>query len=169
MLMSQYNELSSRSHTSDTETSRFDAPPEAALAAIHAHDGPLLIDLDETLYLRNSTEDFIDCARPALLALLLLRVFDVIKPWELTGGATRDNWRVCAIAILFPWTHLRWRAQARRLAECNTNQQLKDCYRGASSTAYHPDERLQVDRHSPAGRDGVRRHNDHRVAPVPFR
>ena len=131
MLMSRtstspHDELSSKSHTSDTTTSRYDAPPEAALAAIHAHDGPLLIDLDETLYLRNSTEDFIDCARPALLALLLLRVLDFIKPWRLTGGDTRDNWRVCAIAILFPWTHWRWRAQARRLAARNTNQQLRD-------------------------------------------
>ncbi len=35
------------------------------------HRGPVLIDLDETLYLRNSTEDFIDCAHPALAALLL--------------------------------------------------------------------------------------------------
>jgi hypothetical protein len=112
------------SNKSDT-TSRYDAPPEAALAAIHAHDGPLLIDLDETLYLRNSTEDFIDCARPALLALLLLRALDMIKPWRLTGRDTRDNWRVCAIAILFPWTQWRWRAQARRLAASNTNQRLK--------------------------------------------
>ena len=120
------NELSTKSHSSDTTTSRYDALPEAALAAIHAHEGPLLIDLDETLYLRNSTEDFIDCARPGLLALLLLRVFDVIKPWRLSGRDTRDNWRVCAIAILFPWTHPRWRAQAPCLAARYSNQQLKD-------------------------------------------
>ena len=113
--------LSNKSHT----TSGYDAPPEAALAAIPAHDGPLLIDLDETLYLRNSTEDFIDCARPALLALLLLRVLDILKPWRLAGRDTRDNWRVCAIAVLLPWTQWRWRAQARRLAAANTNQPLK--------------------------------------------
>jgi hypothetical protein len=55
LLMSQNStsasdELSSKSHSGDTTTSRYDALPEAALGAIHAHDGPLLIDLDETLY-----------------------------------------------------------------------------------------------------------------------
>jgi hypothetical protein len=99
--------------------------PDATLSAIRAYDGPLLIDLDETLYLRNSTEDFIDCARPGLLALLLLRMFDIIKPWRWTGRDTRDNWRVCAISILFPWTRRRWRTQAPYLAARYTNQQLK--------------------------------------------
>ncbi len=111
---------------SDITSSRYDAPPQTVLAAICAHDGPTLIDLDETLYLRNSTEDFIDCARPGLLALLLLQALDIIKPWRLTGRDTRDNWRVCAIAILLPWTRWRWRTQVRRLAEHHTNQELRD-------------------------------------------
>jgi hypothetical protein len=46
-------------------------------AAIRAHERPVLVDLDETLYLRNSTEDFIDCAWPGPLALLLLWVLEV--------------------------------------------------------------------------------------------
>lgn len=111
--------------SSASAISPYDAEPEVALAAIRAHEGPLLIDLDETLYLRNSTEDFIDCARPGPLALLLLWLLDVTKPWRLTGHDTRDNWRVCAITVLFPWTHWRWRAQAPHLAARYTNQQLK--------------------------------------------
>jgi hypothetical protein len=112
--------------SSDSADLDYGASPDATLSAIRAYDGPLLIDLDETLYLRNSTEDFIDCARPGLLALLLLRMFDIIKPWRWTGRDTRDNWRVCAISILFPWTRRRWRAQAPYLAARYTNQQLKD-------------------------------------------
>ena len=93
-------------------TCRYDASPDAALAAVRAHEGPVLVDFDETLYLRNSTEDFIDCARPGLLALLLLRVLGVLKPWRLIGGIdTRDTWRICAISIFFPWTRWRWRAK----------------------------------------------------------
>jgi len=65
----------------DPAICQYDAPPNEALAAVRAHQGPLLVDVDETLYLRNSTEDFIDCAWPGLLALLLLRVLDVLKPW----------------------------------------------------------------------------------------
>ena len=106
-------------------TCQYDASPEVALAAVRAHEGPILIDLDETLYLRNSTEDFIDCALPGLLALLLLRVLDVLKPWRLTGIDTRDTWRVCAISTCLPWTRWRWRAKVPFLAERYVNQELK--------------------------------------------
>ncbi len=110
----------------DLATSQYTAAPHAALEAVRAYEGPLLVDLDETLYLRNSTEDYIDCARPGLLASLLLRVLDVLKPWRLTGGInTRDTWRVCAISIFFPWTAWRWRAKAPVFADRYLNQELK--------------------------------------------
>jgi len=106
-------------------TCQYDASPDAALAAVRAHMGPLLVDLDETLYLRNSTEDFIDCASPGLFVLLLLRLLDVLKPWQLTGGTdTRDTWRVCVISIFFPWTHYLWRTKVRFLAENYVNREL---------------------------------------------
>lgn len=105
---------------------QYDASSDCTLAAVRTHEGPLLVDLDETLYLRNSTEDFIDCVRPGLLALLLLRVLDVLKPWRLTGGIdTRDNWRVCAINIFFPWTRWRWRGKVPFFAERYVNRELK--------------------------------------------
>ena len=37
----------------------FDSSPADALLALENHRGWVLVDLDETLYLRNSTEDFI--------------------------------------------------------------------------------------------------------------
>jgi hypothetical protein len=61
-----------------------------------------------------------------LLALLLLRVLDVLKPWRLTGGSdTRDTWRAGAIAIFFPCTHWRWRAKVPSLAKRHVNHDLK--------------------------------------------
>ncbi|MEP6883758.1 MAG: HAD family hydrolase [Gammaproteobacteria bacterium] len=103
----------------------FDATPEEAIAAIVAFDGPVLVDLDETLYLRNSTEDFIDSARPGLLALLLLRILDFLQPWHLTGGeATRDAWRVRLVIVLFPWVQRRWRARTSVLASSYLNRPL---------------------------------------------
>lgn len=102
-----------------------DVSPEAALNAILDHHGPILLDLDETLYLRNSTEDFIDSARPRLIALLLMRLLDVIKPWRWTGGdVTRDVWRVRCISTCFPWTHGRWKRQVAGLALRFTNIRL---------------------------------------------
>ncbi len=108
------------------DTCQHDASPDVALAAVRAHQGPLLVDFDETLYLRNSTEDFIDCARPGLFALFLLRMLDALRPWRLTGGIdTRDTWRVSAISIFFPWVRWRWRAMVPFLAERYVNQELK--------------------------------------------
>jgi phosphoserine phosphatase len=104
---------------------QYDSSPDATLAAIRAYPGPLLVDLDETLYLRNSTEDFIDCARPGPFAALLMRALEALKPWRLTGGDTRDTWRGCAISTFFPWTHWRWRVKASSLAEHYVNQELK--------------------------------------------
>ncbi len=102
-----------------------DASPEDAIAAILSHTGPILVDLDETLYLRNSTEDFIDCARPGLLALMLLRALDLVSPWRVFGGEkTRDVWRIVMIWTLLPWTRRRWRRRVSELAQRFANRRL---------------------------------------------
>ncbi len=108
-----------------TTAARLETTPDEALAIAQGHSGPLLVDLDETLYLRNSTEDFIDTARPAALAFLLMRLLDFIKPWRWTGGeATRDIWRVRSIALFFPWTRSRWAQRARELGNRFRNEAL---------------------------------------------
>lgn len=102
-----------------------DVSPEAAIGAIRTHHGPILLDLDETLYLRNSTEDFIDSARPRLLALLLMRLLDAVKPWRWTGGdVTRDVWRVRLISMCFPRTAAHWKTRVAGLATSFTNLRL---------------------------------------------
>jgi hypothetical protein len=91
------------SFMSCTSTCHYDAPPDATLASVRAQGGPVLVGLDETLYPRNSTEDFIDCVWRGLLRLMLLRVLEVLKPWRLTGDIdTRGTWRVYTISIFFP-------------------------------------------------------------------
>ncbi len=111
-------------HLTAAET-RFDATPAAALEAIASYNGPVFVDLDETLYLRNSTEDFIDSACPGLLAVLLLRALDLLRPWRMTGGdITRDAWRVGLVAWLFPWVRVRWRRRTPELAARHLNRPL---------------------------------------------
>jgi hypothetical protein len=101
--------------------------PEQALAAVQAHEGPVLVDFDETLYLRNSTEDFIDSAAPATIAKVLLYALEVLRPWRLIGGsATRDQYRVILISIFFPWTWFLWRRRARKLGREFLNQPLSE-------------------------------------------
>jgi len=104
-----------------------EAKSDPASEAVRKHVGPVLLDLDETLYLRNSTEDFIDSARPALLALLVMRLLDFIEPWRWTGGLeTRDVWRVRCIVVLFPWTLARWKTRVVALAASAANTALID-------------------------------------------
>ncbi len=111
--------------TQTTPSTSFDATPDEALSAIRSHSGPILVDLDETLYLRNSTEDFLDTARPAVLAYFLLQLLELLAPWRWTGGnATRDAWRVRIICLLMPWTLLMWRARAGQLGSCWVNKDL---------------------------------------------
>jgi hypothetical protein len=121
--------LAARSDLPETRvaTTAYDAGPADALAAVDAHRGPVLIDLDETLYLRNSTEDFIGHAWPSPVAFVLMKLLDLVAPWRLTGGAsTRDTWRVAALSLLMPWALLTWRSAARRLAAEATNRPLAD-------------------------------------------
>jgi hypothetical protein len=112
--------------------------PDPAIAAVLTHRGPVLLDLDETLYLRNSTEDFIDSARPALLALLVLRALDLFEPWRLTGGIeTRDVWRVRCVMVLFPWTGRYWDTRVRALAARWANTPLIDAVNRRAESANH--------------------------------
>jgi len=111
-----------------------DVGPEAAIAALRHHIGPVLLDLDETLYFRNSTEDFIDSARPGTLALLLLRLLDLLTPWRWTGGeVTRDVWRVRLITAFFPWITRRWRHRVGHLAAIYGNERLVSALKGRST------------------------------------
>lgn len=110
---------------SATAVTPHDVSPETAIVALLNYNGPVLLDLDETLYLRNSTEDFIDSAYPGILALLLMRALDVIKPWRWTGGeSTRDVWRVRTISTLLPWTVRRWKRRVAELAARFANLRL---------------------------------------------
>jgi len=56
----------------------------------------------------------------------------VLRPWALTGDTTRDNWRVGAISILFPWTYWRWRKIVPSLSQSHVNRDLKSSLDGRS-------------------------------------
>ncbi|SHE59354.1 hypothetical protein SAMN05444339_101828 [Loktanella atrilutea] len=113
---------------------RFDASAGTALQAVSIHDGPVLLDLDETLYLRSSTEDFIDTARPALIACGLLKLLDLLRPWRWTGPETRDVFRVRLILLCFPWTALVWRRRVKALSDDFANAPLLQAVRTMRGT-----------------------------------
>ena len=101
--------------------------PVGALESLGSFSGPVIVDLDETLYLSNSTEDYISLARPYVLLCYLLRLLGAIKPWRWTGGdCSRDNWHVLVVSVFFPWTLVRWRRFCRTAGTCRMNNALLD-------------------------------------------
>ncbi len=98
--------------------------PQDALSRLAAlsPDQTLIIDLDHTLHMSSSTEQFIDMARPASLAATALAAMGALKPWRFSSdpAASRDHMRVLLVVIFFPWTILRWRRRAARDQGWNT-------------------------------------------------
>ena len=92
-------------------------------------DTPIIIDFDETLFLRNSTSEYLNSLRPRIVGLLLLKFLYFIKPWSwfpkpLRGSIVQDWFLVTAVTILLPWTWFVWQKKARQLAATYQNKEL---------------------------------------------
>lgn len=135
------------------------------LAVAAQQHSVVLCDFDETLWLRNSTESYLDSVRPRWLAVLLLQMLDVVRPWGLLPGPNRrflyrDWMRVLLVTVFIPWTLPRWRRSAAVLGGQWRNQELLDSVGGVAPlhvvtfgfgpvvrpllTALHPSARLTV-------------------------
>jgi hypothetical protein len=92
-------------------------------------DTPIILDFDETLFLRNSTAEYINSLRPRLIGFLLVILLKIIRPWywlpqPFRGIQIRDWFLVTIPTILLPWTLLLWHKQAQKLAENYGNTEL---------------------------------------------
>lgn len=92
----------------------------------HPPEAPLIVDFDETLWLRNSTELFLDSVRPRFLAAIVLQLLGALRPWRLFGREDhhRDWIRVGAVLLVAPWSLWRWRREARALGPRYVNREL---------------------------------------------
>ncbi|MGL6338933.1 MAG: haloacid dehalogenase-like hydrolase [Waterburya sp.] len=92
-------------------------------------DTPIILDFDETLFLHNSTAEYINSLRPRLIGFLLLIFLKLIRPWNwlpypFRGIQIRDWFLVTIPTILLPWTLPLWRKKAQKLAEDYVNTEL---------------------------------------------
>jgi len=92
-------------------------------------DTPLIVDFDETLFLRNSTEEYLNSLQPRILGVLLLGLLNYLKPWnclpaQIKGHQSRDWLRVVVATLLFPWTPILWQWRAKQLAHSYSNTVL---------------------------------------------
>lgn len=88
--------------------------------------GPLIVDLDETLWLRNSTEAYLDTIRPRWLVAVVLVWIRILRPWRLFGthDAAEDWFRVLVCSVVFPWALPMWARRVRRLGPGHLNREL---------------------------------------------
>lgn len=94
-----------------------------------SRETPIILDFDETLFLRNSTEEYLNSLQPRFLGAILLFALSLIKPWWLMpkafrGEISRDWLRVLIATLLFPWTPFLWRLRSKRLANLHGNTAL---------------------------------------------
>jgi phosphoserine phosphatase len=90
---------------------------------------PIIVDLDETIFLRNSTEEYLNTLQPRVLGWLLLTFLNFIKPWnflpgKIKGDVSRDWVRVVVATLIFPWTLILWQWKAKKLARIYANNTL---------------------------------------------
>lgn len=90
----------------------------------------LILDFDHTLFLSNSTEEYLDSARPKVVCALLLTLIDWLKIWKIFPGdqkrlVYRDPIRVIIISVLLPWTYILYLSRASYLSKKYINESVK--------------------------------------------
>lgn len=88
-----------------------------------------VLDFDYTLLLSNSTEEFINCARPASFIAIVLKALGFAKPWRLLGAegqhSYRDVIRVALTLMLAPWTLWLFARKAPQIFNERVNSRLE--------------------------------------------
>lgn len=104
--------------------------PDYLYEALVEHPAPdlVVVDFDETLWLRNSTEEFLNSVRPRFLAAVVLQLIGVLKPWRVFQRGTpnhyRDWFRILAVLAVAPWSLWAWRRKAATLGPRLVNRPL---------------------------------------------
>jgi hypothetical protein len=108
----------------------YNVSPEELIAKIESrHDSTIyLVDFDETLWLRNSTEEFLASIKPHILVSIVLQFLSFIKPWKWRSGQNpehhKDLLRLKVILYFAPWAVQRWDSIALDLGPKYLNKDL---------------------------------------------
>ncbi|MBW8191459.1 haloacid dehalogenase-like hydrolase [Neiella marina] len=111
---------------------RFEHSPSEVLHKVASRDDDCvaLVDFDETLWLRNSTETFLASIQPSFIVAMLLQLLNVLKPWKWYGGSNseyyREVMRLKVVLAVLPWARKNWQEQAPKIAKKHLNLPLYD-------------------------------------------
>ena len=126
------------------KTSKVIDSPADSIEAVESAKTPIVLDFDETLFLRNSTEAYLDAIYPRPLGAALLLALKLVRPWRWLPARVRkdefskDWFFVLSATLLFPWTPFVWRYKAKSLAKAYWNRPLLE------AIAHNPDAQVIV-------------------------
>lgn len=93
-----------------------------------AQTGHVFVDFDHTLFLWNSTEAYVDTARPSFYTAILLKLLGALAPWRVFGKrgyfVWRDFFRMLLCYLMAPWTGSVFRRQAGEIFRTHLNTEL---------------------------------------------
>lgn len=90
----------------------------------------ILLDFDDTLFLKNSTELFINRVAAIYIFSIILQIFDLLKPWKIGAkkgdeiSLRRDIFRLKFVLLFAPWSKKNWLKNASKIARDNINYPL---------------------------------------------
>jgi hypothetical protein len=123
----------------EVPSQRVGARLREALCALPPHSC-VIVDFDETLWLRNSTEEYLGTLRPRFMAVAVLAFLDLVRPWALFrphGDETHQDWiRVLVTTLLLPWSIPLWNHNAARHAKDWENRELIETLKSSQLTIF---------------------------------
>ena len=94
-----------------------------------APNTPIIVDFDETLFLLNSSAEYLNSLQPRFIAAIILKFLSFTKPWRFLiksgkDSEVRDWFLILSMTLLFPWNIFLWQKTARKLAQKYSNTEL---------------------------------------------
>ena len=94
-----------------------------------ADEDTIILDFDKTLFLRDSTTEYLNAVSPRPLGALYLLAIDVIRPWQwlsrwIDEEAAASPISAFLLTLLCPWTLFVWRVRAKQIAKAHWNKEL---------------------------------------------
>ena len=94
-----------------------------------APDTPLIVDFDETLFLLNSSAEYLNSLRPRFIAAIILKVLSFLKPWRFLVKSSKDSevrdwFLIFFMTLCLPWNLFLWPKAAKKFAQNYSNTEL---------------------------------------------
>ena len=108
-----------------------------------AAENTIILDFDKTLFLRDSTVEYLNAISPRPLGAVYLLAISVLQPWQwlsrwIDEKASINHISAVLITLLCPWTLIVWRTKAKEIAQAHWNTELM------AAIAQNPDANVVI-------------------------